>query len=228
MITRRSWIVYGVLFAIWIVLIGWQAAEHARVKASAETALRHRADDISSTMALIVRASARGGPGPAPAGSFFTTTRMENLLNDLVNQGEVISIKLLNADGVVVVSAGAPFELPTGNLPGSEIWDEKAQTLTLINPVELPPNIILPPRTNAPPTPGATDSAGCVFPQPPGDFPPPGPPPPSDPAFAGTNSALGTNGMPPDLGRRGVAGYLRVSPSLNGMPSSKRMARGVL
>ena len=35
MMTRRSWFVYGTLLAIWMILMGWQAAEHLRVRRSA-------------------------------------------------------------------------------------------------------------------------------------------------------------------------------------------------
>ena len=57
---------------------GWQAAEHARVNASARTALRHRAEDISSTMALLMRAR----------GLFTSKERLEGWLNDLIKPGE--------------------------------------------------------------------------------------------------------------------------------------------
>src|SRR6185437_2050230 len=106
MMTRRSWFVYGMLLAIWILLIGWQAAEHARVQRTARTALRHRAEDISNTLALIMRSR----------GLFASKERIETWLNELVKQGEVLSVKLLNVEGEQVAAAGAPIEWPKGEL----------------------------------------------------------------------------------------------------------------
>ncbi len=69
--TRRSWFVYGTLLAIWLVLIGWQTAEHIRVRRSARNALRHRAQDISSVLALVMRSQR----------FFVTRERVESALN---------------------------------------------------------------------------------------------------------------------------------------------------
>ncbi len=91
MMTRRSWFVYGTLLAIWILLIGWQAAEHARTRKAARAALRRRAEAICNTLALTMRATARG--------PFASSERIEAWLNGLVEQGEVISIKLLQRGG---------------------------------------------------------------------------------------------------------------------------------
>lgn len=140
MLTRRSWLVYGVLLAIWVLLIGWQAAEHLRVRQLARNGMSHRGKDISDTLALIMRQRL-----------FTSSNRVESVLAELVNQGEVHSIQLLNAKGEELVSAGPRIELPESGLPGSEYWDERTQTLTLINPVNLPTNIIVDPPTNRPP-----------------------------------------------------------------------------
>jgi signal transduction histidine kinase len=183
MLTRRSGLVYGTLLAIWIILIGWQVAEHLRVRRSARSALRHRAEDISGTLALIMRSQRL----------FASSNRVEAVLSELVKQGEVYSIQLFNAAGEELVSAGAPIELPKSGLSGSEYWDEKANTLTLINPVNLPTNIIVnfnelssnrPPRME--PSPDG----------PPPDGPPPGPPPTNfaSAEISGTNGLAGTNG----------------------------------
>src|ERR1700735_741055 len=97
MITRRSSFVYGTLLAIWVVLLAWQTAEHARVRRSARAALRHRAEDISDTLALIMRSRFRG--------TFASKERVEGWLKDLVAQGEVKSIELFNASGEPLVFA---------------------------------------------------------------------------------------------------------------------------
>ena len=31
MITRRNWLIYGLLLAIWALILAWQVAEHQRV-----------------------------------------------------------------------------------------------------------------------------------------------------------------------------------------------------
>ena len=99
MLTRRSWFVYGALLAIWIILIGWQAAEHVRVKRSARNALRHRAEDISNTLGLLMRSQRFFG--------VVTKERLESALNELVKHGELISVELLNATNEPVATAGA-------------------------------------------------------------------------------------------------------------------------
>lgn len=188
MLTRRGGLVYGTLLAIWIILIGWQVAEHLRVRRVARAALRHRAEDISGTLALIMRSQRL----------FASSNRVEAVLTELVKQGEVYSIQLFNAAGEELVSAGPPIELPKSGLSGAEYWDENAKTLTLINPVTLPTNIIVnfselptnrpPPRAEPPP-----DGA-------PPDGPPPGLPPPDNgnrppPDIANTNLPAGTNSL---------------------------------
>lgn len=133
MLTRRSWLVYGALLAIWVLMIAWQTAEHLRVRRVARNALRHRAEDISNTLALIMRSQ---------RGPFARKDRVETWLNELVKQGEVTYIELLNAEGKELVSAGTSIDMPAGGLSGSEYWDEKTKTLMLVNPVNLPTNII--------------------------------------------------------------------------------------
>lgn len=193
MLTRRSWFVYGTLLAILVALITWQSAEHLRVRRAARSILRHRAEDISNMLALIMRSQRL----------FASSNRMEAVLTELVKQGEVYSIQLFNAEGKELVSAGPPIELPKGGLSGNEYWDEKAQTLTLINPITLPTNIIVNFNelgTNRPPPRGEPPPDG----PPPLDGAPPGPPPTnavSPPpesgstnlAIAGTNGTNGTN-----------------------------------
>jgi signal transduction histidine kinase len=220
MMTRRSWLVYGTLLAIWMILIGWQAAEHLRVRRSARNALRHRAGDISRILALVMRSQR----------FFVSQERVESALNELVNQGELQSIELLNVTNGVVASAGSPIDPPNGELPAGEYWDDKSRTVTLMNLVDLGTNIVVsgserfpPPRsgTNAPPFEGER-------PPPPPDFsatPFSGGPANSESA---TNSPGGPRGRP--FGRRprltaeefqamfqqkGVHGFIMVMSTAN-------------
>jgi signal transduction histidine kinase len=138
MLTRRSWLVYGALLAIWLVLIGWQVAEHLRVKRQARAELITSAKDVSSTLALLVRAR-----------SFFGTVdpnRLEYALRAMVTPGEShpLSVALLNARGEELASAGAPIdsqrlaEADTEN--GGAQWDDVTQTVLLMNLVDLGTN----------------------------------------------------------------------------------------
>lgn len=154
MLTRRSWLVYGALLAIWLVLIGWQVAEHQRVKRQARDELVTSAKDVSSTLALLVRAR-----------SFFGTVapdRVENALKAMATgEPHPISVALLNARGEELASAGAPIdsqriaEADTEN--GGAQWNDQTQTVLLMNLVDLGTNtgtnttIISPPDAFRPP-----------------------------------------------------------------------------
>jgi signal transduction histidine kinase len=121
------------LAAIWIILVGWQAAEHNRVRRSARAALINRAKDISNTLGLIMRSQRRFG-------GVISKERLEPALNELTSSGELRSIALLNKDGEEVAAAGAPIDSQVRNeLQEGELWEE--QTVTLENLVDLGTNV---------------------------------------------------------------------------------------
>ena len=95
MITRRSSLVYGTLAAIWVLLLAWQTAEHARVKEAARDGLRHRAKDISNALGVVMRSVSFRGT--------IVRERLQPALNALIGQGdqpsELQSVRLLNAAG---------------------------------------------------------------------------------------------------------------------------------
>jgi signal transduction histidine kinase len=129
--TRRSWLVYGTLLAIWVILIGWQVAEHSRVKRSAQVALINRSKDISNTLGVLMRSQRFFG--------VISKERLETALSELVNP-ELHSIALLNATDEVVASAGPPIDAQSkGDLSGGESWGD--QTVTLVNLVDLGTNV---------------------------------------------------------------------------------------
>ena len=120
MITRRSWLIYGVMLAIWAVLLGWQAVEHTRVIESARAELIKSAKDISNTLGLVMRSQRRFG-------GVVSKERMESTLKDLVKPGELNAIALLNAAGEVVASAGDPIDLQAkGMVRSGEYWGDQA------------------------------------------------------------------------------------------------------
>jgi hypothetical protein len=150
----RSKIVYALLAVVWVIIVGWQVAEHDRVKRVAQTALRNRSKDITSILAIIVKSQRfRGGP--------LFQERLENALKELVRSGEVTSVALLNAQSDVIVAAGDPIhnEIKETLVVG-EKWE--AKRLLIGNLVDLgasvttrdgetnAPTIVFPPRTNAP------------------------------------------------------------------------------
>ncbi|MGD0016567.1 MAG: ATP-binding protein [Verrucomicrobiia bacterium] len=150
-IRKRTPLIYGLLLAVWVMVIVWQVWEHNRVKESARTALINRSQDIATTLSLVIRSQRRFG-------GIVSQERLEPALKELAKSGELVSVALLNASGEVVASAGKPIDLTT--VRQGVRWDEKS--VTLVNPVDLganitsggemnPPTIVLPPRdsTNA-------------------------------------------------------------------------------
>jgi len=196
---KRTQPVYGVLLAVWCVILLWQLLEHRRVTAAARATLINRSQDITTTLGLVIRSQRRFG-------GMVTQERLESALNELVKSGEMMSVAMLNATGDVVASAGAPIDFETtGMLQTGERWD--AKSVTLVNPVDLGASVTREGETNRP---------TIVLPRrEPGSFPPP-----DDrerPRFGfRTNDSLATNasgefvsapgGDFPDRGGRGERG----------------------
>lgn len=181
--TRRSWWIYGILLAIWGVTLGWQVAEHARVRQSERAALLNRAKDISNTLGLVMRSQRRFG--------VISKERLESTLRDLIQPGELDAIALLNAAGEVVASSGDSIDLqPRGVVRSGEHWDR--ETVTLVNLIDLGTNV-----TQNAETPNPT----IILPRPEHFGPsetnrPPRPPPESRTNFVAglsPNAAEGTN-----------------------------------
>jgi signal transduction histidine kinase len=138
-LTRRSLLVYALLLATWVLVVGWQAEEHRRVNESARADLRNRSKDIANTLSAFIRGVRfRGAVSPE---------RLEPVLNELVNgrsnelvkSSQLISIVLLNAAGEPIVSAGRPLDLGHIRQEG-ERWE--AKSVTLVNPVDLGASLI--------------------------------------------------------------------------------------
>src|SRR6266571_8065105 len=100
-ITRRSVLVYGLLAAVWLLVLGWQIEEHHRVKEAAKTDLRNRSKEIAKTVGAFIRGLRFRGGGPV------SRERLEPVLNELVNSrtnelfksSELLGIELFNAAG---------------------------------------------------------------------------------------------------------------------------------
>jgi len=130
---RRRTLVYGLLLLAWVLVLGWQTAEHFRVNRAARAALIERAKDISTTLGIVLRAQRRFG-------GVISRERLESALTDLVKPGDLTGLALLNATGNVVVSAGslAGSDSKFGESPITR-WD--AQTVTVMNLVDLGTNV---------------------------------------------------------------------------------------
>ncbi|MFO1489049.1 MAG: ATP-binding protein [Verrucomicrobiota bacterium] len=132
---RRSTLVYGLLFAVWAVVVVWQWSEHARVKEGGRSYLRRNSKTIANTLGAVVR-------GQQFRGAVFRD-RLEPVLNELVNgytneftkSGELIAIALLNSAGEPIVAAGRPVDWHQQEiLQEGERWG--ARTLTIVYPLE--------------------------------------------------------------------------------------------
>lgn len=128
MMTRRSWLVYGTLLAIWAAFLCWQVAEHVRFRQSSRDGLVNRAKDISTTLGLVMRSQRRFG--------VVSRERLESALRELVQSGEVNAIVLLNIEQEVVAYASTSTNFnPSSVIHTREDWE--APTVSLVNLVDL-------------------------------------------------------------------------------------------
>jgi signal transduction histidine kinase len=133
---KRTRLVYGVLAAVWTLMIAWQVVEHVRVKRGAKVALINRAKDISDTVGVVLKTQRH----------VITKERLESALSSLVKPDELNAVALLNVDGVKLASAGPPIDLQQqGLLPTGEHWGTR--TVALMNLVDLGTNILSEPET---------------------------------------------------------------------------------
>ena len=140
--TSRTQPVYGLLLAVWCLIVVWQAVEHGRIKQAARTALINRSRDITTTLEAVIQSQRRFG------GLLFQD-RLESALKELVKSGELTSVALLNGAGEVVASAGAPMDFETkGAMRAAEHWDSRS--VTLVNLVDLGANVAREGETNRP------------------------------------------------------------------------------
>jgi signal transduction histidine kinase len=196
---RHSPLILGLLLGIWVLIAAWQVEEHIHVLNEARAALVNRATDISTTLGIVLRSQRRFG-------GVVSKERIEASLTELVRQdsAELRGIALLNAAGEIVASAGTDTDLESKGITGaSEHWD--AQTVTLMNPVDLGTNLTFDIEGTNPPiimsrqdftNHLATNGIAMPPPRPPAgppQEPPTGPPTGDNP----TNSAVTGGGPPP-------------------------------
>jgi signal transduction histidine kinase len=125
--------VYGVLAAVWGMLIGWQAAEHLHARRAFHNMLIDRARTISNTCGLLMRRRHVFG--------VLTKDRVEAAMKELVATytNEVVAVEVLNSSGDVVASGGPPIEMPPhSDFDGAVFWNGPIAMVK--NPVDLGTN----------------------------------------------------------------------------------------
>jgi signal transduction histidine kinase len=131
--TRRSMFVYGLVAAVWALVVVWQIEEHVRVREAAKTDLRSASKDIANTVGACIRAS-----------SFRQAVfkeRLESILgelvygrsNEVVRSRELLSIALLNKEGSNIVQVGPAIDRDI--LQEGEHWG--LQRVVFVHPVDL-------------------------------------------------------------------------------------------
>ncbi len=175
-LTRRSLLVYGLLGAVWALVLGWQVQEHLRVKEAARTDLRNRSKDIANTLSAIIRGMRFRGVIPQDRLEPVLNELIHGRTNELIKSSELISIVLLNANNQPVASAGSPINPQREDLlQEGEHWGPRS--VTLVNPVDLGASLSSEGVTNTlilPPFSTLTNRAGEAG----REFPRRGPPPP--------------------------------------------------
>ncbi len=131
--TRKTISIYLGLLTVWLLIAGWQTAEHFRFRSVAYQAMLERGREIVSTMGVVIRSQGRFG--------LVQKTRLEAALEELSRSTDLQAVMLLNASGQVVASAGEPVNLDPKNPPHKEpFWDRKRNLLTIMDLVDLGAN----------------------------------------------------------------------------------------
>jgi signal transduction histidine kinase len=166
--TRRSRVwVYGLMLAVWILILGWQVVEHTRVTQVARAELRHRAKDISTTVGIVLRSQRRFG--------VISKERVEPALAGLIRPDELTAVALLNAAGQIVASAPTNVDLRSHlGMGRPELWEQNS--VTIINLVDLGVNVARDLEGTNPPIVVSLDNFGR-----PGESDRPPPPPDREP-----------------------------------------------
>jgi signal transduction histidine kinase len=195
-LTRRNLLVYGLLGAIWVLVLGWQVEEHLRVKEAARTDLRNRSKDIANTLSALIRGMRFRGAIPKERLEPVLKELIGGRTNELVKSSELISIDLLNAANQSVASAGRPIDPQREDLlQEGEHWGQKS--VTLVNPVNLGASLGTEEVTNTIIIPlseltNRVSESGREFPR-------RGPPPPPEMDSSNAPAGLPTNLPPPGM-----------------------------
>lgn len=125
---RANQLVYAALVTLCLSLTFWQYSEHQRVVSMEKQALITRANDISSTLGLVMRSQRRFG-------GLIVRPRMESALSQLIDTRELKAIALFNSSMQPVASAGDLGWKPGDAIPEEPvIWTpERLRYFTLVD-----------------------------------------------------------------------------------------------
>ena len=164
--TQRTSTIYLILFAAWIIIAFWLTVEHTRFVDVTRQTLINRANDISTSLGVVIRSQ-----GPFIV---LLRPRLEAALKELVESSDLDGVALLNQVGAIVAAAGDIEEQDISKAVAEGIeW--RPEKLMLVNLVALGPSfatgyttgtaLVIDPEAEASPTTSRNGS------------PPPGPPP---------------------------------------------------
>jgi signal transduction histidine kinase len=126
---RRSSITFGILFAIWGLILAWQYFEHQRVVESTGQSLIGRAVDISTSVGVVIRSQRRFS-------GIVTLDRLESALAELVQSEDLNGVSLLNTQGEILASSGVPPHAGLDQLEGEgQIWSD--ESVSIVNFIDL-------------------------------------------------------------------------------------------
>lgn len=117
-----------IVFA-WLLIAGWQVTEHIWLRKAAQVSLKNRAQDISNSLAVVLRSQRRFGGA-------ILQFRLESAMDELVQSDELHSIVLLNSSSNIVAKAGEQT-VPINNTlqESGEYWTD--QSVAYMNLVDL-------------------------------------------------------------------------------------------
>jgi signal transduction histidine kinase len=193
---RRNLLVYGLLGAVWVLVLGWQVEEHLRVKEAARTDLRNRSKDIANTLSALIRGMRFRGAIPQERLEPVLKELISGRTNELVKSSELISIVLLNATNQPVASAGRSIDSQREDLlREGEHWGQRS--VTLVNPVDLGASLSSEGVTNTLILPPLSEFTNRIS-EPGREFPRRGPPP-EEIGSSNAPASLATNSPPPGM-----------------------------
>ncbi len=132
---RRNYLVYGLLLAVWVLVVAWQAQEHIRFKEDAKASLLNRSKAIANTIGASIRGMQFWGAVLPWRLQPILTELVMGQTNELFKSGEVISVALYNAKGEPVAFAGPPIDRDNkGIFQQGGRWGAKA--MTVVYPIE--------------------------------------------------------------------------------------------
>jgi signal transduction histidine kinase len=126
--SKRIVTIYALLALAWLLFVIWQVFEHSRIKQAARDALLSRAQDISSSLGVVIRSQGRFG--------IIRQSRLQDALEDLVQSKELQAVTLLNASGQAVASAGETIDAEVEDLfKNKDKWTDNS--VVILNLVDL-------------------------------------------------------------------------------------------